>query len=60
MAALSATAQDIPGPPGSGAFGATVTTLPNGNFVVCDSNYDLGAVSDVGAVYTCTTAPLWP
>lgn len=42
---------DIVGPPGSGAFGTTVTVLPNGNFVVTDPFYDDGAVSDAGAVY---------
>ena len=39
---------DIPGPAGSGAFGTTVTVLPNGNIVVTDPN---GPVSNVGAVY---------
>jgi hypothetical protein len=38
---------DIPGPPGSGSFGKTVTVLPNGNFVVTDPTYN----ASVGAVY---------
>jgi hypothetical protein len=42
---------DLFGPPGSGAFGTSVTVLPNGNFVVADPEYDAGAVQDVGAVY---------
>ncbi|HEX8507618.1 MAG TPA: hypothetical protein VF630_19805, partial [Hymenobacter sp.] len=41
----------LPGPAGSGAFGSTVTVLPNGNFVVADPLFDAGAVADVGAVY---------
>jgi hypothetical protein len=43
---------DIAGPPGSGAFGASVTMLPNGNFVVVDTNYSApaGAIN-IGAVY---------
>ena len=49
---LPAAQLDIPGPPGSGAFGA-VTLLPNGNFVVVDTGFDLSGpvVSNVGAVY---------
>jgi hypothetical protein len=39
---------DIHGPTGSGAFGTTVTVLPNGNFVVTDPD---GPVSGIGAVY---------
>lgn len=43
---------DLPVPPGSGAFGTSVTVLPNGNFVVTDPGYDLpGGVANVGAVY---------
>ena len=52
--ALSAQAVqiDIPGPPGSGAFGTHVVTLPNGNFVVTDPGWDApGSIADVGAVY---------
>ena len=42
----------IDGPPGSGYFGRTVTLLPNGNFVVLDTNYDDPVGSqDVGALY---------
>jgi Repeat of unknown function (DUF5650) len=60
LAATPAQAQDIAGPPGSGRFGTLVTTLPNGNFVVTDPGYDLGAVQDVGAVhlYNGTTLAL--
>ncbi len=43
-----ATQVDIAGPPGSAAFGRSVTALPNGNFVVTDP---YGPVSAVGAVY---------
>ena len=44
---------NIPGPAGSGAFGTSVTVLPNGNFVVTDTGFDLSGptVLDVGAVY---------
>jgi len=52
---------DIPGPPGSGKFGATVTYLPNGNFVVTDPEFSLTtptAVATVGAVYLYNGATL--
>ncbi len=39
---------DIAGPAGSVNFGTNVTVLPNGNFVVCDTD---GPASGVGAVY---------
>jgi len=43
---------DIVGPAGSGAFGTTVTVLPNGNLVITDPFYDLpDGTEDVGAVY---------
>gem|GEM_PF-2147683 len=45
---------DIAGPAGSGAFGRSVTALPNGNIVVTDSRYDITGettIADVGAVY---------
>lgn len=42
---------DINGPAGSGKFGATVTVLPNGNFVVTDPLFDEGGVVNIGAVY---------
>src|SRR5262245_38124951 len=43
---------DIPGPAGSGAFGSSVSVLPNGNIVVIDPSFDApGPVADVGAVY---------
>jgi len=42
----------ITGPDGSGAFGTTVTTLPNGNIVVTDPGFDApGPIADVGAAY---------
>jgi hypothetical protein len=42
----------INGPAGSGEFGQTVTTLPNGNIVVTDPGFDApGPVANVGAVY---------
>ncbi len=49
---LSAEKLDIIGPPGSEWFGEKVTVLPNGNFIVVDSGYDLpGPILNVGAVY---------
>ena len=39
---------DIPGPPGTQYFGATVALLPNGNFVVTDP---FAQSNQVGAVY---------
>jgi hypothetical protein len=51
-AAFSAHSQDIPGPPGSVAFGTTVAVLPSGNIVVVDPSYDPpGTPNAVGAVY---------
>ncbi len=51
MAGMAAV-REIPGPAGSEYFGASVTVLPNGNFVVTDPGYDApGPVMDVGAVY---------
>ena len=50
----AATQIDIPGPPGSGSFGAAVAVLSNGNIVVTDPTFDITAptlVTDVGAVY---------
>jgi hypothetical protein len=44
------TQTDISGPTGSGRFGASVTVLSNGNFVVSDPFFDDGA-TDIGAVY---------
>ena len=49
---------DITGPTGSGQFGEKVTVLPNGNFVVVDTGYDEGGVSDIGAVYLYNGANL--
>ena len=52
LAAAPALAQTIvTGPAGSGSFGATVTVLPNGNYVVTDPGFDAGATLNVGAVY---------
>jgi len=53
--AVSTRAQqvDIHGPLGSGAFGAAVAVLPNGNFVVTDPD---GPVSNVGVVYLYSPA----
>ncbi len=48
---VAATQIDIAGPAGSGAFGTSVTVLPNGNIVVTDPYYDAGEIADVGAVY---------
>jgi hypothetical protein len=45
--AASAQQVDINGPAGSGAFGTSVTVLPNGNIVVTDPNWN----TDIGAVY---------
>lgn len=44
----SAAQVDVAGPPGSAAFGTSVSALPNGNFVVVDP---FGPQLDVGAVY---------
>jgi hypothetical protein len=42
----------VPGPTGSGSFGANVTVLPNGNIVVVDTSFDFtSTIPDVGAVY---------
>src|SRR6266567_5686180 len=52
---------NITGPVGSGAFGTTVTVLPNGNIVVTDPQYDItspATVADVGAVYLYDNATL--
>ena len=42
---------DIVGPPGSEAFGTSVTALPNGNIVVTDPLFDAGLKVDAGAVF---------
>jgi hypothetical protein len=47
---VSARPLDIPGPPGSHAFGTAVAVLQNGNFVVTDPYAQNGAMN-VGAVY---------
>ena len=47
---LGARAQTVlTGPSGSGTFGASVTMLPNGNFVVRSLSWDNGTAADVGA-----------
>ena len=45
--AMAVSSIDIAGPEGSGAFGADVLVLPNGNFVVTDPNFDLPPKTDV-------------
>jgi photosystem II stability/assembly factor-like uncharacterized protein len=47
----ASTQTDLIGPAGSGQFGKTVTALPNGNIVVTDPTYSVGATANVGAVY---------
>jgi len=47
---VSAKPLDIPGPPGSHAFGTAVAVLPNGNFVVTDPYAQNGAMN-VGTVF---------
>ena len=51
VSGVSAQNLDIAGPSGSGGFGTQVTALPNGNIVVTDPAYDVGAVADAGAVH---------
>lgn len=46
-----ATQLDLVGPDGSELFGEDVVVLSNGNYVVTDPVYDLGAIADVGAVH---------
>jgi hypothetical protein len=55
LVAASAGAQqiDIPGPPGSVAFGSAAIVLPNGNFVVTDPN---AGPSNQGAVHLYSPA----
>lgn len=50
---VAASQMDIAGPIGSANFGGSVIVLPNGNFVVVDSYYNLTdpAVASVGAVH---------
>jgi len=50
--ALAGVSVSIQGPTGSDKFGARITLLPNGNFVVVDPFYDApDPIMDVGAVY---------
>lgn len=42
---------EIIGPTGSVAFGVEVEVLPNGNVVICDSNFSQDALVNVGAAY---------
>lgn len=59
MVPAQAGQRDIAGPPGSGAFGTSVTLLPNGNLVVTDPAYDTPeGVEDAGAVYLFDGATL--
>ena len=51
LAQTRATQVDLNGPPGSGAFGAQIVALSNGNIVVTDPNYSEGGVTNIGAVY---------
>lgn len=39
------------GPTGSVRFGAGVSSLPNGNYVITDPQYSSGGVENIGAVY---------
>jgi Repeat of unknown function (DUF5650) len=50
---VSAAQFDLPPPTYSGAFGASVAVLPNGNFVIADPAYAAanGTMPNVGAVY---------
>ncbi|MEM9886620.1 MAG: T9SS type A sorting domain-containing protein [Bacteroidota bacterium] len=48
---LNAQSFDIVGPAGSENFGADITVLPNGNYIIVDSGWDNGIIEDVGAVY---------
>lgn len=51
LAPAAAQSVTLAGPADSGLFGSRVTVLPNGNFVVTDPGYDLGAAANAGAVY---------
>ena len=51
LAPAAAQSVTLAGPAGSGLFGSRVAVLPNGNFVVTDPGYDLGAAANAGAVY---------
>ena len=42
---------DIHGQAGSDSFGSQVLTLPNGNIVITDPDFDNGTIENVGAVY---------
>jgi hypothetical protein len=48
---IQAQTTNLTGPTGSGQFGARVTVLTNGNYVITDPGYDNGSILDVGAVY---------
>ncbi len=52
----AATQTNLPGPTGSGAFGTSVTVLPNGNIIVTDPYYDAPGAADAGAVYLYNSA----
>ena len=53
LLSVTASAQTtvISGPVGSEKYGARITILTNGNYVVVDSLYDEGAVANVGVGY---------
>jgi len=48
---FASTQTDLIGPAGSGQFGQSVRTLPNGNIVVSDTEYSEGENLRIGAVY---------
>ncbi|SDE11928.1 Por secretion system C-terminal sorting domain-containing protein [Dyadobacter soli] len=48
---LKAQPKDIPGPAGSIGFGANITVLTNGNYVVTSPSYSEGQTYELGAVY---------
>ena len=51
LPALASAQTILTGPTGSGTFGANVTVLTNGNYVVTDPTFTLNGVPSVGAVY---------
>src|SRR4030095_1658407 len=48
---VNAQITDIVGPPGSGDFGYSVSTLSNGNYVITDPFINNGTIDNAGAVY---------
>ncbi len=51
ISTTNAQVSEISGPTGSEKFGQNVVVFPNGNFVVTDPFFDLGATQNVGAVH---------